>query len=263
MELFSGINYDWQKQLDVERRKIQEMVKNVPDGKRIHIDKDLLEKLVFYRLEGKELIRFKGSLDDRSFVKIPVWTGPFLRKIDLSELSFENVFFLSQGEHFYDEKQNVVGNLNIGQLMKSKNIDFSGTNAVIDFSKVWGGYGVVLENCNFCGLDLSHAHGEYIKRAYNCNFSNTNVKINFNQPGCCFINDDFSNNDYSSIIINNTNRYFFPNGYVENCDFSNTGIQMKEGDGETIRLHKMVDPAAEHWQEAELDELVTPPSTKK
>ena len=36
-----------------------------------------------------------ASDKEGTLIKVPIWTGPFLRKIDLSEVSFDNVVFNS------------------------------------------------------------------------------------------------------------------------------------------------------------------------
>ncbi len=65
------------------RKNILEQLKNVPEGEKIHLDKKLLEDLLF---EEIVVVESKGLT-----AKLPVWSGEFLRKIDLSEVSFENV----------------------------------------------------------------------------------------------------------------------------------------------------------------------------
>ena len=80
------------------RANIEEQLKQVPDGQRVHLDKELLEDLIF----------FKGKNKDGRVIKVPVWTGHFLRKIDLSEISFENVFFQTGFDDFGDSIENTA-----------------------------------------------------------------------------------------------------------------------------------------------------------
>ena len=63
------------------RRVIIEQLKEVPEGERIKLDIKLLDNLIFFKYYDKEI---------DTQIKIPIWTGEFLRKLDLSELSFEN-----------------------------------------------------------------------------------------------------------------------------------------------------------------------------
>lgn len=59
-------------------------MRRVPAGKRVIIDKELLEELIF-----------EPDPDNPQEAKIPIWTGTFLSKIDLSGISFDNVNFNS------------------------------------------------------------------------------------------------------------------------------------------------------------------------
>jgi hypothetical protein len=63
------------------RKEIEEAVKRVPDGQRIHLDKELLDDLIFFKIKDK-----KGVT-----VKFPIWTGEFLRKIDLRYFSLNSI----------------------------------------------------------------------------------------------------------------------------------------------------------------------------
>ncbi len=65
------------------RERIEVMLRKVPEGQRIKLDKDLLEDLLFVKKTVNE--------EKDIMVKLPVWSGKFLRKIDLSEVSFDNV----------------------------------------------------------------------------------------------------------------------------------------------------------------------------
>lgn len=84
------------------RQKIIEELWRVPEGIRVKFDKNLLEELIFdSRTTSSGTIR-----------KQIVWHGDFLRKIDLSEVSFDGVCWV------HDEE-----------------IDLSDTNVRIDFAK--------------------------------------------------------------------------------------------------------------------------------
>lgn len=51
------------------RKMIEEKIKMVPEGKRLYINKELLERLLFEQ-ETRYL----------TFIKVPMWTGEFLSK---------------------------------------------------------------------------------------------------------------------------------------------------------------------------------------
>ena len=56
--------------------------------RRVKIDKDILEELLFLKIEYA----------DGEFLKLPVWGGKILENIDLSEIQFDDVSFsLSYG----------------------------------------------------------------------------------------------------------------------------------------------------------------------
>lgn len=209
------------------RKKVEEQLLNVPDGQRVHIDKELLDDLIF----------FKGKNKDGRVIKVPVWTGQFLRKIDLSEISFENVFFqIGYDDVGYSidkvmDAEDVSRFVNIGndrfpdyRVPGLNKIDFSYTNANIDFSKICG---TVITRCNFEGLDLSKANGECITHIFESNFSNTNIKINFNHRNFIIKTSDFSNNDFSYITVdakwfNDEDRDF----HIYCSNFSDTGLKI-------------------------------------
>ena len=70
------LNLEGRKEL---RKYVEEFLAKVPEGKRVKINDDVLQTLLF------ETIIIPYNEDK---VKIPVWSGSFLRKIDLSKVSF-------------------------------------------------------------------------------------------------------------------------------------------------------------------------------
>ncbi len=114
---------------------------------RIKLEPELLEQLLF------EKGIFVTSDNFKIAVKYPIWSGEFLSKIDLSQISFDDVCW------------------NLGDL----DINYSNTNAVINLDSQWD-----FCYCNFSGIDFSHTKifasqiGTTIK---NCNFKNTGLKI--------------------------------------------------------------------------------------
>ena len=112
------INYQTREEL---RRMVEAKLKNVPEGTKIHIDVSLLAELLF---EEEILDQTTGNIG-----KIPVWTGDFLRKIDLSEVSFDGVCWDAEG-YLSPQKEKKYSEA-------ISNIDFSYTNANIDFTKAF------------------------------------------------------------------------------------------------------------------------------
>lgn len=151
------INEDDKKRL---RKEIENKLEKVPDGMRIHFDKDFLDWLIFDKyvetLNDHTFLcwsMIKGSdFEKTMLIKYPVWTGKFLQKIDLSELEFAHVMWnpcYDPNEYFEKGADNRFGNVD--------SIDFSNTNAKIDFEKSMVELAVLdIVNCNFSNTDLSN-----------------------------------------------------------------------------------------------------------
>ena len=122
------------------RLKIEQELKNISNEECIHFDKYLLEQLLF-----DEIVYNKNIV---ATLKLPIWSGDFLSKIDLSEVSFDNVswsliafkryncgfddlFDDKTWLKFNDSKEN---RLSIGT---NEYVNYKNTNANIDFSKSW------------------------------------------------------------------------------------------------------------------------------
>lgn len=179
------------------RKIIEEEVKNVPEGQRVKLDTDLLEELIFFHGTAK----INDSEYEKEF-KVPVWTGDFLSKIDLSELSFKNVVLerlatfediaeISEDTRksfiefeyedsrgykewrddfpFVLEDRSILGN--------NRNtfpfVNFRNTNINIDFSEAVDEW---LACWDLSGVDLSKSSIEKINAIDGSNLSRTNIK---------------------------------------------------------------------------------------
>ena len=81
------------KQKQELRKQFEKELKNVPSGSRIQLNEEL-----------REIIQ-QILFDDWHGLKIPVWSGNFLSKLDLSEISFEDVawgIFTEQTEDIFN-----------------------------------------------------------------------------------------------------------------------------------------------------------------
>lgn len=192
---------------DELRKLIEEELKKVPNGYRIHLDKELLEDLLF---ETTIYDREKGYV-----LKLPIWTGEFLSKLDLSDVSFEDVAWslrLDENEikaNYYDlmeimqtifaeslrdglrysdfeefvKKTEIYRNFRMNDLYRLKHnekITFRNTNAHIDFQKSWESkhyWGSDIVNCDFSFTDLSNNCLDDIVNVSSSNLSNTNIKV--------------------------------------------------------------------------------------
>lgn len=219
------------------RQELRAEIENALDnviGKRIHLDKDLLESLLFEECVCNE--------ETGNIAKIPIWSGDFLSKIDLSEVSFDNVSWSLLGyskdygdDSRYDDLE--IDTLKIrtmyhkvrGANLTLPFIDYSYTNANIDFSKSWeaknmdGKY--IVACCDFSGMNLSNNNLEDSILITDTNFSN--AKINLTQS--ILDNQDLLNNYFSGIDLSdlsiNSSQLMDENLHF--CNFSNTGINIK------------------------------------
>ena len=71
------------KSKDELRNLIEESVTNIPEDLKLQLDSKILEDLLF---ETITIDKEKGII-----LKLPVWSGNFLKKIDLSQVDFTNV----------------------------------------------------------------------------------------------------------------------------------------------------------------------------
>ena len=125
---------------------IEKLLQFVPEGERISFDSDLLDELMFQKVVVSEE---KGLM-----FKVPVWTGSFLRKLDLNQVSFEDVSF-GNDACIYDKYLDVDKMRKVEAIMDeyyASEADYSGTNAVIDLTKLFcSKHGFLsLSCCNCC-----------------------------------------------------------------------------------------------------------------
>ena len=147
---------------NILRATIEKKLQVVPIGERIKIRKDILEEILF---ESFEVFNINGS-GKLEYGKRIVWSGPFLSKIDLSEMSFDGVLW--DNEYTFEDRIRKLD-------MEQWEIDLSNTNAKIDFSKSFDVDSYWPFRCNFENVDLSNTT---IMQAQDSNFSNTGIKIN-------------------------------------------------------------------------------------
>lgn len=208
--------------------QILKTLKNLPEGQRLELPLDLLDDLIFLKIKDKEGV----------IVKFPVWTGDFLRKIDLSKLSFENVFFthsifsdtslfnssdLSKFV-FYDGDLRVPIYNRLFYVDVDYLIDFSYTNVNIDFSKI---YGKTIKRTNFEGVNLSNSNFDSLTDCSleSCNFSKTKIK---NLPNIVSIFDcNFSFNDLRDVEFDLTTSLKMKKPNIFTCTNANLKCDLK------------------------------------
>lgn len=170
-------------------------------NKRIKLSKDKLETLLF-------------DYDEKKKCKKIGYTYEGLCKLDLSEISFENV-----------------------DLECEYPIDLSNTNITINFNEIYKVDEVgkfYIKNINFANTDLSSTvyynnNNSFIHIVYsfiNCNLSNTH--FNFSDDDMEFKNCDFSNNDFNGLELccYGSNGLIWDDTTFTNCNFSGTGASV-------------------------------------
>ena len=237
------------------RKIIVRKLESVPDGQMINLDKDVLENLLF------KVITYNNETKEQ--LKLPVWTGEFLRKIDLSEVSFEDVSWSlivndtwDNPEDEYTKYMDKETSKNISSILPrftepyDQRIDFSMTNANIDFSKSFefkkkGKINILF--CDFEGVDLSNNDMSKIGSIFFSNLADTNItltpKMFANRKSSkigttCLRNIDLSKFSYDALDLIRSTRVF-----EGDCDFTNTGLNVT------------IDPSAEEWHGSEAEML--------
>ena len=211
------------------RKTIIELLKDVPEGEKIKLDIKLLDDLIFFKYYDQEF---------QKQIKIPIWTGVFLRKLDLSELSFENAN-LDVSEYDKDNKEyfqeGAISHLdkksinkyikeymecNDKELIEGKyTLDFSYTNIKKRFEDLDIN---CISNCNFEGVDLSDI-GKTNVAFYDCNLQRTNIKIP--QNANVLFNCDLRNNDLSNTTLDARN-IMNEDEEIYCCNLKNTGLNI-------------------------------------
>lgn len=231
------------------RKKIIEQLKNVPDGQRVHLDKELLESLLF------QTITYNKNTNEK--LKLPIWSGDFLRKIDLSEVSFDDVSWsLIVDERWYcpekEFKEFMDGETYVKMpdilptLELGSKVDYSYTNANIDFSKSFEFKKtgkIKLLFCNFSGVDLSKNDMSKIGGVFHCDLADTGIMLSpemfANKRGYAFGSTFLKNVDLSKFSVSAID--LMCDNYIlqGDCDFTNTGLNVS------------VNPTAKEWNNEE------------
>lgn len=254
------MNLNEKQKIQVFREKTVELLNGVPEGKRMHIDKNMLEKLLF-----DEIVYNKNTGET---LKLPVWSGDFLRKIDLSEVDFEDVSWSLIVEYSYDcpedkfieymddETYDEIGRV-LPTLDDDEKINYSNTNAKIDFKKSFEykkiGQARILF-CDFSNVDLSNnTFTDERIFAANSNFANTKLNIDYTSKNekkhiqmyfCDLTNIDLTNMSMDLF------KYMYDQENIANCILTNTGVNFKfdiNSDHADLRMEERINTGI--WKE--------------
>jgi len=163
------------------RKIFEAKLENYTKKKPLTFDEELKELI-----DLEELLFERYEFEDGKIIKIPVWTGEFLQKLDLSEISFENVLWdvSKYGDYLSKDIPGV------------SSVDLVNTNANIHLARPQTSFNI-MSNCNFEGTDLSsqtiylsefgNVSDASLVIMPNCNFRNTGVYVVLNNEA---VNDN-------------------------------------------------------------------------
>ena len=220
------------------RKLIEDEFKNVPEGIKIKLDIEMLDELIFSYGYWR-----KDNDDNYKEFKVPVWTPDCLSKIDLSQLSFKNIWLdgdeMDFGEFDYETERKYEDGfpfvLSREERMAYPNrtfINFKNTNIKIDFREALPGDRMMFWNLS--GVDLSESHIDCLEAIEGCDLSNTNINLDNidwfikqpyddnrddNKEWFQIFHSNFSGNDLSRVKFNIEN--------LDHNDFSNTGLRIR------------------------------------
>ncbi len=205
---------------------------DVPDGERIQLDKGLLEDLLF------EVVTVNKKKGIR--VKLPIWSGDFLKKIDLSQVDFGNVSWdMFSNNYYHSLYETLTDSPNALNMISSiRNqcyangflVNYAGTNARIDLGKSFEAiqFGFIsINHASFSKVDLSRQSFNGVKEIaiYNSDFSETGLyipeKIDFRAKSC-----NFSDINLNKLVINADEYYQGHMQHLPDCVLRNTGINI-------------------------------------
>ena len=217
------------------RKMLEKELENVPEGKRKKLPKSYLEQLLFetnVSIISNEVLEQYG-IDIQSFksAKFPVWTGDFLSKLDLSEVSFDNVvwdldvivsFFANLGykvDDFYKLYHRNMDDSRFDKTLKEIDEIFSRSH---NLDKKYD-CSVVLANTNaniylLNGFRLIATKGDYYPELSirDCDFQNSDlIGLEFVKK---MFHSNFCGTELSALVINCGDTEFY------NCNFNDTGL---------------------------------------
>ena len=223
------------------RKKVEKQLSQVPKGQKIKLPKETLETLIFdnYVAEMDSDSTVHNYLKRRVPFKMVAWDMNHYDKLDLSEVSFDNVYW--GDERILDCTESIRPKLTAGELKFRPIINLSNTNAKIDFSKaipiiIKTGryknkyYNVrIIYRYNFNNTDLSNNllnHGFVLKYSL---LGNTNINIDFDNYYFVIDFTDLSNVDLSNNTV--TKKVFSTNEdepqiYISHSVLRNTGLNI-------------------------------------
>lgn len=221
---------------------IEEKIIDFPEEQKLQLDKKILEDLLF---ETITIDKEKGII-----LKLPVWSGNFLKKIDLSKVDFTNVSWailnsdpdnicsmdiddIKIDDMVYERISRIRKNIieKNDELQGDYITVYSGTNANIDLTKSYEALhkGVIdIRACDFSGIDFSKTDLSEITEVYldAVNISRTNMVIPSNVELLAYASD-LEGIDLSSRTINARGYFKYDTSReLSKCNLKNTDINI-------------------------------------
>lgn len=185
-------------------------------------------------------------------LKLPVWSGEFLKKIDLSQVDFTDVSWSMLGvndiymnsffvyrwirrgvevdesalfllEHFRKD------NFERYKLANGYIVGYAGTNAKIDLSKSYEAKHekrLLIQLCNFNGLDFSQQDLSTIETAFVLGSNLGDTKLPIGNVPIVALHSDLSGIDLSNKEINAFNYMCSDKDSFGNCNLTNCGVHI-------------------------------------
>lgn len=221
------------KDIEELRKRTKKLLKQVPEGKRVNLGKEFTEALLFdERMVDVDTERFKG----RRNAKFLVWSGKFLRKLDLSEVSFDDVVW---DIDYYNDGENEYSPDTPDYYRDVDEIVLCNTNARIDFSQSFDSkiarslpfrdWTVYISYCDFTNVDLSNniLETNVYYDLESCDFGNTGLKIDFDNLTRFYKEVEPEREiDTDSVIY-----------FARNCDFSGLDFRRYTVSAQFIDAH--------------------------
>lgn len=248
-----------QKEKNKLRRLLFKKLRSLPEGKMIRIDNDALQELLF-----DEIVLRKSKHDFPTIVKLPVWSGRFLRKLDLSQVDFTDVSWeiLSNGDVDEFEISNRTRQRLKELSQKHPRVDYSYTNAHIDLSRSFEsrtGCYISISGCDFSSIDLdTDIEGNNQLIIYNSNISKTGLVIPRNIELSCMYSN-LSDINLSNRAVDGYENCMNRDGKnLYGCDLYNTGIRIDldmTKFKQTSSMKKLVNSVEEKWRGCNLNAM--------
>ena len=212
------------------REEVKRDLLTYSDQGKVIFAKETLENLLF----ETKTINIHGKWYQ---VKIPVWFGDFLSKIDLSMIDFSDVLWnydiCMALNNIFGELLSTIAQIRstIPESKPSFEIYYANTNAKINFAEsfltrfgqssgIQKYYGLVsIAHCNFSGTAVNFGEGVNAIQILNSTLSNCNLRLP-NISRLTIMNSDLSNNNLSNLSIDVLSNHFY------GTSFKNSGINV-------------------------------------